>query len=103
MKTRIYCKNPRKGVHSFYITVAGEEYFLFNQKFHFGVEKFFRNGVWLEEVFNLEKAHRDTAILRTCLKLPNYIRYAESEFGIAVLDQTLRKQKRFCRTEKLSA
>ena len=93
MKTRIYCKNPRKGVHSFYVEVDGKEYFLFNQRFHLGVENAFRNGVRLDGIFNYEKASRNATVLRTCLKIPSYIRYIENEFGIIVLDQTQRKEK----------
>ena len=34
----------------------------------------------------------DTAVLRTVDKLPQYIRYIEKEYGIAVLDRTKKRR-----------
>ena len=37
MKTTIYCRPTAKGVHSFYLMVGTEEFFLFSQAYRKGV------------------------------------------------------------------
>lgn len=103
MNTKIYCKTTRKGEHSFYLVTNSSEYFLFTQAYRRGVQKYFRNGICLEEIYDFSKAKRDNAIIRTFCKLPNYIRYVENEYGIIVLKQTMRKHQHSGNSGRLSA
>ena len=97
MKASVFCTPTAKGVHSFYLTFEGKEYYLFQQNYRKGVQKFYSNGVSLNAALKITLAHGDVAILRTMEKLPMYIKYVEKEYGIAVLEQTQKKQKTFRR------
>jgi hypothetical protein len=94
MKPMIYCEATAKGVHSFYLVQDGKEHFLFHQNYRRGVAAYFGRGVRLCEAFDFGRAGHDSAILRTMQKLPAYIKYAEKEYGIEVLEQTIKKNRR---------
>ena len=91
MKTEIYCKSAAKGIHSFYLLVGGNEYFLFNQAYRKGVDEYYSRGVYIDNAIKHSRAHRDVAISRTMNKLPVYIGYVEKEYGIAVLNKTKKR------------
>jgi hypothetical protein len=93
MKPMIYCAATAKGVHSFYLVQDGKEHFLFHQNYRRGVAAYFRRGVRLREALDFGRAGHDSAILRTMQKLPAYIKYAEKEYDIEVLDQTIKKNR----------
>lgn len=93
MKPRICCRTTDKGEHSFYLMADNQEYYLFRQAYRKGVHTFFANGIRLDDAYDYSKAKRDNAIIHTLSKLPLYIKYIESEYGIAVLKQTQRKQQ----------
>ena len=93
MKTMIYCKTPKKGVHAFYMVNEGETYYLFSQDYRRGVQVFYHRGVRLDESLDYSKAHRDAAIERTMSKIPMYIKYIEKEYGIEVLERTKKKNR----------
>ena len=61
------------------------------------MHEFYSDGVSLNTALKFALAHQDNAILRTMEKLPRYIKYVEKEYGIAVLEQTLKKQKAISR------
>jgi len=90
MKT-IYCKPTAKGIHSFYLMVGTEEFFLFSQAYRKGVEEYYGRGVRIEESVKYSKAHNDSAITRTMDKIPMYVRYVEKEYDIEVFEKTKRK------------
>lgn len=89
----IDCERTKGGMHTFYMTTKGKQYYLFTQKYRKGVDNYFKNAVTLEKAQNRKKAKGDTAILRTMDKIPMYIRYAEKENGIAALKKTERNKK----------
>ena len=91
MKTIIYCEPTQKGVHSFYLVVDGEEYYLFSQNYRKGVQEYFSKGVSLDDSTNYSKARKDHALMRTMTKLPAYVRYIEKEYEIAVYEQTKKR------------
>ena len=95
MKAYVYCKPTAKGIHSFYLVYEGEDYFLFSQKYRKGVQRYFSGGVSLKQAFDYRTAHYDEAIMRTMGKLPVYLRRTEKENCIAVLDQTIAKDRRW--------
>ena len=93
-KTFVYCKRNSKGMHDFYMNVHGESYYLFSQNYRYGVECYFSAGVSLDRAWDFSVAKHDTAVLRTMEKLPSYIRYVESLYGIEVLRKTVKKNAR---------
>lgn len=93
MATTIYCKTTAKDVHTFYLLHGGKDYFLFNQNFRKGVKEFFRWGVPLNCGMDFSRSKGNSALKKTMEKLPAYIRYIEKEYGIAVLEQTKKKNK----------
>lgn len=99
MKAKIYCEPIERGTHSFYLTVDGQQYYLFSQNYRRGVQEYFSKGVSIYESMNYSKTHRDEALIRTMTKIPMYINYIEKEYGVQVLEQTKKKNVknyRFC-------
>ena len=94
MKTMIYCRSTNKGVHTFYLNADGIEYYLFHQNYRKGVSDYYRNGVLLDYAINFGRSKKDDALMRTMQKLPMYLKYAEKEYGIQVLNQTIKKNKK---------
>ena len=95
MKTTIFCKPTDKGIHSFYLRINSEEYYLFSQHFRRGVQEYYGRGVPLVQACNYSKSRNNTSIIKTMDKLPMYIKYIEKEYDIVVLEQTKKKLKRF--------
>lgn len=94
MKPIIYCTQEHWGKDSFYIETNTGRYFLFLQDYRHDVHNYFRNGVALDKIYDFARCKRNRAIAKTQTKLPVYIRYAESEYGITVLDKTRRRRQR---------
>ena len=97
MKATVYCEPTDRGVHSFFLVTTSEEYYLFSQNYRKGVQSYFGQGVRLDEAINFSRTHHDNAVMRTMEKLPMYIKYVEKEYGIEVLEQTKKKNKRYTR------
>lgn len=95
MNAKIYCKTTEKGIHSFYLKLRNDTYFLFSQSYRKGVQDFYQNGVMLSDSFNHAKSRHDNAIERTMTKIPMYIKYIEKEYGIEVLKQIINKGKKY--------
>ena len=94
MKATVYCKPTDCGAHSFFLVTASREYYLFSQDYRKGVNEYFSKGVCIDEATDFSKSHRDNAIRRTMTKIPMYIKYIEKEYGVEVLEQTKRKNRR---------
>ena len=90
MKAKIYCKATLKGIHTFYLSVDKKEYFLFKQNYRKSNREFFLNGKVLSEVISATDV-RSHATRKTIEKLLPAIKYIEKEYGIAVLERTMRK------------
>ena len=93
MKTIILCKIEVSGYHSLYLVTENKEYYLFRQAYRKGVAEYYRSGVYLDDAIDFSKARGNTSIKNTMSKLISHIRYAEKEFGIAVLDRTRRRSE----------
>lgn len=91
MKTIIYCKPTDKGVHSFYLLVGTEEFYLFSQAYRKGVDEYYGKGVRIDESMKYSRAHNDSAIIKTMDKIPMYVKYIEKEYGIEVLEKTKKR------------
>jgi hypothetical protein len=68
---------------------------LFHQNYRKGVSEYYRNGVSINEAINFGRSKKDDALMRTMQKLPMYLKYAEKEYGIQVLNQTIKKNKKY--------
>ena len=90
MKAKIYCKATSKGIHTFYLSVDKKEYLLFSQNYRKSNREFFLNGKVLSEVLSATDV-RSHATRKTIEKLLPAIKYIEKEYGIAVLERTMRK------------
>lgn len=91
MKAKIYCESTDRGIHSFYLTVGGQEYYLFSQNYRRGVQEHFGKGVSIDLSMNYSRTHRDDALIRTMTKIPMHVNYIEKEYGIEVFEQTKKK------------
>lgn len=96
MRAMIYCEISKGGSHSFYLSVNGQDYYLFCQDYRKGVNEYFSKGVSLKDSTDCSKTHRDSALLKTMTKIPIYIKYIEKEYGIFVFEQA---KKRGCKKQ----
>lgn len=94
MKTRtmIRSENRTYGKDDFYLEYGGEKYWLFSQNHKAGVSRHFEKGLPVSEALSYRKANDDASVIKTITKLPMYIKYVEKEYGIAVLEKTIKKQ-----------
>ena len=91
MRCTIICRPTDTGMHSFYLSTGNASYFLFSQHFRRGVNRYFSDGVCLDETMDFSRAKGDSAIIRTMEKLPSHIRYIEREYDIEILRKTARR------------
>ena len=94
MNATFFCRATDKGIHTFYLNANGNEYYLFHQNYRKGVSEYYRNGVSINEAINFGRAKRDYALMRTMQKIPMYLKYVEKEYGIQILNQTIKKNKK---------
>ena len=93
MKTSVYCKTIAKGKQAFYLSAGGKEYSLFVQSYRVSNREFFGHGQVLDRALDTRGIH-SYATLKTIEKLRPAIKYIEKEYGIAVLDGTLKKDNK---------
>ena len=86
MQAKVYCKTVAKGRQAFYINANGKEYFLFEQDFRASNKEFFKKGYYLTDRVDYTRV-RSEATRRTLEKLPSYIRYIESEYGVSIYEK----------------
>ncbi len=87
MKTKIICKETKRGTLSFYAVINSREYFLFQQVFKKTVYDYFINGVNVNSTTNYSSAHSHT-VRKTLDKLPSYLRYIEKEYDVEIYEKT---------------
>lgn len=85
---KIYCKRNNNGL-DFILKERGSEFFLFSQKWHRGVEEYFKDGRSLDEAIRHGKTRKDRMVHKVKSKLPAYIRYIEDESGMVFLRRSL--------------
>lgn len=88
MKPKVYCIPTEKGIHSFYLKVGKDQFYLFSQAYRRGVDNYYGKGVYINQALMHSKAHNDSAIIRTMDRIPVYIRFIEKEYGIEVMKRT---------------
>ena len=89
MKNSIICKTTAKGKQSLYLKVNGKEYFLFSQSFRKSVRDYYRNAVTIDRALDYS-ASTSLAVSKAMEKLRVYIPYVEKEYGVRVLNKTLK-------------
>lgn len=101
MSVKVFCKSDGRGMHSFYLQAENEVYFLFCQAFRRSNEEYFGRGVLLSDGLDFSGV-RNYAVQKTVEKLRIYVRYAEKEYGIAVLEKTKKREarERKCRNNR---
>ena len=93
MSTSIFCKELTRGTHNFYITVNGEPYYLFTQKYKQSVDVYFQSPSSIEDAIDFSKSRRDFAIINTMEKIPKYIRYFEQCSGMSIMKKTIKSNQ----------
>ena len=91
MKTKIYCKEENWGNLTFYVSVDGKEYFLFEQDFKKSVKDYFKRGVSIDGINNYSLAS-GVAVRRILDKLPSYLHYVEKEYNVAIYEKSKRQK-----------
>lgn len=94
MANFIYSRTTDKDKQTFYLVSQDREYYLFTQKFHRGVKAFFHNKVLLRDTLDVSRSRHDTALIKTMTKLPIYIKYIEKEYGVAIMESTIKKREK---------
>ena len=92
MKTTIFCKKTQDNKQKFFVKVGNETYYLFQQEFRIGNEKFFRNGVGLHEINNYSNIS-NLDVRKTLDKLPAYLHYIEKEYDVVIYKKTKKKHE----------
>lgn len=91
--TSIYYERTN-GMHDFYLSNDGNDYYLFSQTVRRSVDFFYRGGVEIDKALCHGIGKRDLAIHHTMDKLIVYIKYIEVEYDIIVLRETKKKARR---------
>ena len=92
MMSRIYCTNPQHGELHFYLLLRGKPYYLFCQPYRRQVYQFYARPMLLDDALSYAKSKGSDQISKTISRLPGAIHYIESEYGIAVLKRTAKRQ-----------
>ncbi len=101
MKATVFCETTAKGIHTFYLSTNGQRYYLFNQGYRKGVQKYFGRGVSINEAMNYSRSHNDSAVVKTMSKIPMYVKYIEKEYALEVFEQTKKRNSKNCRCREL--
>lgn len=92
MASKIFSKITEKGKQGLYLKTNGKEYYLFSQKYRRSVNEYYSTPLTIDRAldFSYGAGH---AVRRTMEKLRAYIPYVEKEYGISVLDKTIKHQR----------
>ena len=92
MQAKVFCKTVAKGRQAFYLNANGKDYFLFEQDFRKSNKEFFSKGYYITDKVDYSRV-RSTSVRNTLKKLPSYIKYIETEYGVSVYKKTKLKEK----------
>ena len=87
MQTTVFCKTTAKAKQTYYVSVEGKSYLLFEQDFRRSNKEFFEKGVSVNEIGRFNNVHSES-VRKTLEKLPAYLRYIEKEYDVAILGQS---------------
>lgn len=90
MKVTVYCEVAEKGKQAFYLGADNKKFLLFIQNYKKSNREFFAGGQMLDRALSTSGI-RSTATLKTIERLRPAIRYIEKEYGISVLNGTIKK------------
>lgn len=100
MAAKIYCRTTAKGVQSYYLTDGKENHFLFTSAYRKSNRDFFSQGRCIQEVLDARR-HTSASVQRISARLISAVKYIESEYGICVLKQTVKRQNGHRRSTKM--
>ena len=93
MKTEIYCKTIVGGKQEFHLRMGQVSYLLFVQSYRASNRDYFGNGKPLTAALDITGV-RSWATRKTIEKLLPAIKYIEKEYDIAILERTLKKERK---------
>ena len=93
MKTKVICRKTNEDTLTFFVSVNGKEYFLFNQEYRQSVKEYFKNGLDMRSISKYSNAYSQV-VQKILDKLPPYIHYIEKEYEIAIFEKTKKKTER---------
>lgn len=88
---RIYCTDNGRGNLQFYVIANNEEYYLFSQRYHMSVHKYFRRGVSYRQARDYTQA---VPVQKAMSRIPGAIRYIERAYQVEILEQTKKRNNR---------
>ena len=91
MQTTVFCKTTAKAKQTYYVSVEGKSYLLFEQDFRKSNKEFFEKGVPVSEIGRYSNAH-SASVRKTLDKLSTYLRYIEKEYDVAIFGQCKRNK-----------
>lgn len=91
-------KNPK--MIDFYLECGGESYYIFTRRYRATLFSFFKNGIHINKLFDLGKAHGNKVIINTMIQLKGMLKYIEEENNLQILCKK-NNIRQFKRREKL--
>lgn len=89
----IYCRELNRGTLYFYVSMNGEEHYLFGQSFRLSLWNRYRYSVRLDDALDWGKC-RTFADRKVCEKLFKNIPYIEKEYGLVLLRKSRKSSRR---------
>ena len=92
MKTvYITCEEKTRGTLSFFVTAAGEKYYLFSQDYCHTIWKKYNRGLLLNDSLDHAKCGGHEILEHMADKFPVYLKYIEDEYGIVLTRKGAKK------------
>ena len=88
----IICRNTSHGKLTFYLLASEGEYYLFQEPYRKTTDEVFRRGITVDMALSLVSRNMGRTITKIGEKLPSYLRYIESEYGVTVLRKTAKRE-----------
>ena len=92
MASKIFSKITDNGKQSLYLKMSGKEFYLFSQKSYKSVCEFYGKELTVDRALDFS-ASTGRAVSRTMEKLRAYIPYIEKEYGVSVLNKTIKARR----------
>ena len=92
MASKIFSKITDNGNQSLYLKISGKEFYLFSQKSYQSVCEFYGKELTVDRALDFSVS-TGRAVSRTMEKLRAYIPYIEKEYGVSVLNKTMKARR----------
>ncbi len=91
----ISCREIKKGTLGFFVSVKGQEHYLFSQSFRPAVMNQYRNDMVVDEALNNAKCRKHPGCMKVREKLLKTLPYIEEEYGLSLL-RNKKNNRRSC-------